>query len=210
MDWLDSKLKKWERVIEAAAGEAVRREVMTGVEVVPAMEPKAMALWTKGAMERLSRLVTDLELRRRILVGFSCEHTEEFGEEPTRRMRDLYRETGSVEAVLGAMRADRSWNGISVYPPYELIAGELHVTKQPCDRAAFAKAKTDYEKQIAGCYCPLVKHTEEEIPEPYCYCGGGWHLKIWEGILERPVRIEVTKAILRGDKDCSFIIRYSE
>ncbi len=208
MDWLTSKLQKWERVIEANAGETVRQKVMTGFEAVPTMEPKAMALWTKAAIERLNELVPDIELRRLILAGFSCEHTDEFGEEPTQRMRKLYQETGSVEVVVEAMRADRSWNGVSVYPPYELVAGELHVTKQPCDRAAYAIAQTDYEKQVAGCYCPMVKHTEEEIPEPYCHCGGGWHKKIWEDILKRPVQMEVTKAILRGDKDCSFVIRY--
>ena len=38
------------------------------------------------------------------------------------------------------------------------------------------------------------------------YCGGGWYGDIWEFIVERPVRVDVLRSVMRGDDDCTFAV----
>ena len=207
MSWLESKLEKWGANIERAAGAEVRNLVMRGSEGLPDLEPASIAAWVRGALERLTDLVPDLEARRRILSGFCCEFTEEFGEAPVRAMRELFAETGDWGAVLEAMRADRSFEGASVYPPYERDGDVVRVTKKPCDPAGYERATTSRDRRVSGCYCPLVKHGLVEIPDFYCCCGGGWHRRIWEGITGGPVEVEVLESILGGGERCRFAVR---
>ncbi|HUT99712.1 MAG TPA: hypothetical protein VM054_11650 [bacterium] len=207
MDWLEDKLEKWAVNIELRAGGDARRLVMRGSDRIRDLEPAAMAEWVRGAMERLAELVPEPATRCGILERFGCEFTEEFGEEPILAMRRLFEKTGDVDAVLAAMRADRSLGGASVYPPFVREAGEIRVTKRPCDPAGYENAKTPHDRQVAGCYCPLVKHALVEIPDFYCCCGAGWHAKIWEGITGGPVEVEVLETILRGGERCRFLVR---
>jgi len=57
-----------------------------------------------------------------------------------------------------------------------------------------------------NCGCPFVK-AEIIKPSPtFCYCSRGWVKSIFELILEKPVEVELEKAIGRGDEVCQFII----
>jgi len=207
MDWLEGKLEKWAVNIALRAGDDVSRLVMRGSDRVRGLEPEERAEWVRGAMERLAELVPDPEKRCRILDRFACEFTEEFGEEPIAAMRKVFEKTGDVDAVLEAMRADRSQNGASVYPNFVREDGEIRDTKRPCDPAGYENAKTPHERRVAGCYCPLVKYARVKIPECYCCCGAGWDTKIWEGITGGPVKVEVLESILRGGERCRFRVR---
>jgi hypothetical protein len=205
--WLENKLEKWAANLERFAGGDVRRTVMRGSDRVAGLESAARAEWVRGAMERLAGRVLEPEKRCHILSSFACEHTEEFGEEPVRAMRRLWEKTGDADTVIAAMRADRSQGGASVYPAFVREGGEIRVTKRPRDPAAYEKAKTPHERQLAGCYCPLVNHARVGIPDFYCCCGAGWHGKIWEGITGGPVEVEVLESILRGGERCRFRVR---
>ncbi len=206
MDWLEGKLEKWAVNIALRAGDDASRRVMRGSDRVRDLEPEQRAEWVRGAMERLEELVPDPVTRCKILDRFGCEFTEEFGEEPILAMRRLYEKTGDVDAVLAAMRADRSQDGASVYPNFVREDGEIRDTKHPCDPAGYENAKTPYERQVAGCYCPLVRYARVKIPECYCCCGAGWNTKIWEAITGGPVEVRVLETILRGGERCRFAI----
>lgn len=64
-----------------------------------------------------------------------------------------------------------------------------------------------YTKRKHCCHCPLVRnHLGEGISPTFCYCGSGWYRQQWEGILGKPVKVEILKSLLKGDDICQFAI----
>jgi predicted hydrocarbon binding protein len=57
------------------------------------------------------------------------------------------------------------------------------------------------------CGCPLVKNNIIQISPTFCYCSRGWMKKIFETVFKRPVEVELTKAIGRGDNMCQFKVK---
>jgi hypothetical protein len=201
--WLEDKVAKWARLIDECGGPGAAEEVLAGYERLAEATPEGRAAWSLGAMERLAEAIPDIGTRERIMDGRGCVFIEEFGEEPLLKLRKIYRETGDLETVFEAMACDREKH---TRPHCE---GNVVVeVKAPADAEAFAKAQTPDEKRVAYCHCPLARAgaASAPIPEPYCYCGGGWYRGIWEFILERPVRVEVLKSVMRGDEHCAFAV----
>jgi len=58
------------------------------------------------------------------------------------------------------------------------------------------------------CYCE-IDH-KNKLPGCYCQCSCGWFEKLFVGILEQPVTVDLEKSIIRGDDECKFIITLSE
>jgi predicted ArsR family transcriptional regulator len=57
------------------------------------------------------------------------------------------------------------------------------------------------------CGCPFVG-AEIIKPSPtFCYCSRGWVKSVFELVLEKPVEVELKKAIGKGDGVCQFIIQ---
>lgn len=57
------------------------------------------------------------------------------------------------------------------------------------------------------CGCPFVR-AEIIKPSPtFCYCSRGWVKSVFELVLKKPVKVELKKAIGRGDEACQFIIQ---
>jgi predicted hydrocarbon binding protein len=57
------------------------------------------------------------------------------------------------------------------------------------------------------CGCPFVRAGIIKPSETFCYCSRGWVKSVFELILEKPVEVELKKAIGRGDEVCQFIIK---
>lgn len=199
MTWVEDKIAKWGRSIEGRAGAAAAERVLEGHEALGEAAPEARAEWTRGVMARLAGAVPAEAERAAIMTERACVFIEEFGTEPLDKLRALFRETGDVDAVLAAMAADPSRHGRS-----RREGNVIYETKAPADREAFEAARTPYDKQVAGCYCPLARAAKPPIVQPYCFCGGGWYKGIWEFILERPVRIDVAASLMLGDDACIF------
>jgi hypothetical protein len=107
------------------------------------------------------------------------------------------------------MNADTSDRGLSWYEDPRRKGRTILVAKNPADREGHAAARTARERRAACCHCGLVKRTildERELPAEWCHCGGGWYAQLWEGILGRPVRVEVLESVLGGDERCRFAI----
>jgi hypothetical protein len=84
----------------------------------------------------------------------------------------------------------------------------IYEAKAPGDAEAFAAAQTPDERRVAYWHWPLARAgaATTPAPEPYCCCGGGWYGAVWEFVVERPVRVEVLRSVMRGDDDCTFAI----
>jgi predicted hydrocarbon binding protein len=56
------------------------------------------------------------------------------------------------------------------------------------------------------CGCPLVLAGLVELSPTFCDCSRGWVKAVFEAALGKPVEVELTQAIGRGDKVCKFVV----
>ena len=62
------------------------------------------------------------------------------------------------------------------------------------------------QSECSKCGCPLVRNSIIELSETLCLCSRGWVKMIFEVLLKMPVKVELEKAIGRGDNVCRFIV----
>lgn len=204
MGWLEEKLAKWKRNVDEYAGPRISDIILEGSEILADGTPEQRAEWSRTAMERLAELVPDPEVREKIMTDRACVFVEEFGEEPLLKLRRIFKEE-DLDAVLETMGQDT----YKYAKPYR-DGNVVYETKNPSDPDAFEKAETPYEKQVAYCHCPLAKAARTPVPQPYCWCGGGWYKGIWEFITEKPVRVELLESVMKGDDRCTFAVHLPE
>ncbi|MBN1435118.1 hypothetical protein JW921_10180 [Candidatus Fermentibacterales bacterium] len=201
MGWLADKMMKWEASIDRRAGSGAGCRVTRGWTDLRD-DLARIAEWSLQAQRRLSTEVPDEQPRCEIMLERSCVFTEEFGDTDIVAMRDLYRETGSPETVLEAMRENPDRFG----DPF--VDGDAIIEiRRPRDPEAFSAATTPRERQIAACYCPLVRETRAPFPLEYCCCSAGWYKGVYEGIFGAPAEVRVEESILSGSMICRFSIR---
>lgn len=205
MGWLESKLEKWARKITEYAGPGISEKVLAGGEILTNGTPEQRAEWSQQAIQRLAELVSDPKVREKIMLERSCVFVEEFGSEPLLKLRQIYKDTGSVDAVIDEMCADRC----KYAKPYR-EGNIVYETKNPRYPDEFEKASTPEEKRKAYCHCPLAGKGQVPVPQPYCYCGGGWYAGIWEFIIQKPVRVELVKSVMKDDERCTFAVHLPE
>jgi predicted ArsR family transcriptional regulator len=56
------------------------------------------------------------------------------------------------------------------------------------------------------CYCGSVSKTRQPISKNYCQCSCGWYRKLFETLLNHPVKVELLDSIIHGANTCQFII----
>jgi len=58
------------------------------------------------------------------------------------------------------------------------------------------------------CYCSLWHGLpdSENASLTWCGCARGFLEKVWEGILERPVKVEVLESSIAGAQECKFAV----
>jgi len=199
MKWTD----KFAESINRFAGERVRREVMKGSKKLrSSSSPSKKAEWIKGAMERLDALV-DEETGKNIMIA-TCPHT--YPKQRIQKLRSQHKQLKSIDELLKIMRNDRSWRGLSYYDHPVREGNVIYVTKVPYNPEAHQNATNEHEKRLAYCHCPWVRATiqaQEEISPIFCYCSAAWDKQLWEGILKKPVQVEVVKSLVQGDDRCT-------
>ena len=57
------------------------------------------------------------------------------------------------------------------------------------------------------CECPLILSGILELSPTFCLCSRGFVKYLFEVIMDKPVRIELKRAIGRGDDVCEFIVQ---
>jgi hypothetical protein len=157
--------------------------------------------WIKNAMEKLDKVANT---GQKFDILSCCAH--EFSDMRIAQLRDIFKKTGSVDEVLEFISNDYDW-----YESPRREGDTIYVTKIPYNRKAYEEAKTRDEKRKSYCHCSLVRdYLDSGISHTFCYCGTGWYRQIWEGVLGRPVTIEILKSLVKGDDTCDFAIHIPE
>jgi effector-binding domain-containing protein len=191
-DW-DNRFSKQLGVV---LGEDARSKVLdcyTGVSYKSSKEERAQAV--KCAVDMVDEIATE---NQKFEILSQCAHI--FPPELIENMRVVYAETQSVDKVLDAMA------NAGGYPKFTKEGNILYSSKQPYNREAYDKATTREEKMKAYCFCPMIKHNLVEMSGSFCYCGSGWSRRLWEGILSKPVKVEIVKSLTKGDDECTFAV----
>ncbi len=222
-DFEKAWLAKLSSRLDDIAGQDIRREVMAGSEELSDHSGRQDVIsWSVRAMDRLDSLVGE-EARRRIMTGCACRYPLPALEAIRRR----YEETGDVrvahrmlqerfEALLReALRLDedsvqevlgRGWGAAGVWTGRDIIATKIPKSGHLVD---YLHERDPERRRQLYCHCPRVRdvlHSSERLSPTYCYCGAGYYQGIWEGILQRPVEVELLASVLKGDDVCSFTI----
>lgn len=191
--WDDRFAKNVERVLGAEARDNIMKD-KTLFTLESSTDERAT--WIKAAMKQLDARADDYQ---KYDILSRCAH--DFSQKRIAYLRSIYEQTGDVDEVLKAMYEDPAW-----YENPIRKGNIIYVKKVPYNQKGYQEAKTEAEKKRNYCHCPLVREYLDEIPFTFCYCGSGWYRQQWEGILQKPVKIEMVKSLLKGDDTCEFAI----
>ena len=198
-------LHEWDRLLaegaEKVLGVEARRNLMQGIEsITPGSSFEDYTAWIQGAIGRLDALTDDSE--KKCQVVSHCAHV--FPQERIDHLRAIYQQ-GEFDDILREMYTDDFW--------YEKPVREgnvLLMRKNPYNPEGYANAATPAERRKAYCHCSFVHPYLDEIPArlspTFCFCGAGWYRRLWEGILEQPVKIEHVETVLKGNDQCTLSI----
>jgi len=177
--------------IEQLAGAEVFSRVMEGSKGAAASSsPEKVALWVKGAMERLDALSGEAQREEIMLAcGHNCILVNKRPLDAAKNRRRNYpTEQAYIEAELQkpprGFRFERD--------------GELLV--QFYTPRSFGPGMR--------CFCGLMQGLPEGVnaSRTYCQCSRGFVQKYWEGILGRPVEVELKETAITGAEECRFLI----
>jgi len=180
--------------LKRIVGDKISRQVMAGCENLTDLKEKA--LWSKKTMAKLDELVPDENTRYEIMAGCCCFCADEIIEQ----LRPEYRKSQDIDKLLVKMYK----NPFYVRP---IRKGDtIFLTKAPRDPDNYQKAKTAEEKRFHYCHCEYARASEGGLSPTFCYCGAGWYKNIFEGILERPVKVSLVKSVMQGDDICQVAV----
>ncbi|MFH1374390.1 MAG: DUF6144 family protein [bacterium] len=189
-------IEKLRESLDDVADPGVREEVLAGSEAVADMDEQSKAAWVKQALDKLDRRVDDEDKRYDIMARCSCECAASI----IPRFREVYRESGDIDALLEAMYK----NPFYVRPRRE--GNVIYFTKVAHNAEEHRKATTEQEKRYFYCHCDWIRCTRERITPTHCYCSAGWYRNIFEGVFERPVKVRLLKSVMQGDDTCEFAV----
>jgi len=174
-----------EESIARFAGEMMRKKVMEGSEeMTEDTDLREIALWVKGAMDRLDMLV-DESTRIQIMenCGYGCASVN-------RRF---------IQEVIASHKKYKSID--------DFLEGEQLTYKMYREGDVVYQV---YSPQTQGirCNCELVQALPEDetISPTYCHCSKGFVKKWWEGVLERRVKVDLIQSVVSGAQECKFAI----
>lgn len=190
--------------LEKHVGEEVRQQVMAGVERITEGTPVTGRVgWVKGVIGKLDRAVSDPQLSAKILAG--CAHR--FPQVLIERFGKILEKAENLDELLEVMRKEKPEEFHPDYPKH--VGNKIHEIKVPSDPSGYRSAESDLEQRISYCFCPTLRaamRAGEPISPTYCYCGAGWFVQKWEGILQNPVEVELIRSVLKGDDACEFAV----
>jgi effector-binding domain-containing protein len=193
-DWTTRFTSKLETVLGSEAKEDVLAP-MNKLDIDTPADVRQKALCE--SLSILERMTND---EQQFEILSHCAHV--FPVELIPPMRNLFKSTGDVDAVIDAMLSKGGY-----YPKVMRREGSIiYSEKSPANPSAFKEAKNDAERRRAYCFCPLIRDCIDDAPEIFCNCSAGWPKQLWEGILERPLKIEIVQALTKGDDTCEFAI----
>jgi len=149
-----------------------------------------IASWVKGAMDRLDALV-DEKTRTNIMenCGYSCALHNKAVIERAKSKRKKYKgleeflEAEQKNPMAGTKLAREGDNLLWYFTPRSF-------------------------RTPMRCFCGLLRGLpqNEKISRSYCNCSKGFVKKYWEGVLGRPVDVDMLQSAVSGAKECKFSI----
>jgi hypothetical protein len=216
-------LEKLSHRLRDIAGDDVEKEVMAGSEeTLSAEDPEAPVEWTRGAMERLDRLLSDSQ-KRDVMTGCACRYPES----DLVDVRGAYRQSGDIDEAVGMLKdkfvsflrkglgigedliekvLEAGWGLAGIREGDSIIATKIPKSGSLVE---YFKETDPDKKRSLYCHCPRVRGSidgKPDISRTYCYCGAGFYRAIWEYILGRPVEVEVLESVLSGGDACRIAI----
>lgn len=176
---------------ELAGGQA-RDEVMQGLESLGAKtKPAEVAVWVKGAMQRLDEAV-NAGTREEIMLrcGRNCALVNQ---RPIVAVKKRRAKFSSLDEFLAAEES---------HPPagmkFERDGDTVYQYYTP---RAFSHPMR--------CFCGLMRALPEgeTVSKTYCNCSRGFVQVWWEGVLDHPVKVELLESAISGSDVCKFAIR---
>lgn len=70
--------------------------------------------------------------------------------------------------------------------------------------------KNQIQSICEECGCSLVKAELVKLNPLFCLCSRGFIKNVFSIVLDKPVDVELRKAIGRGDKHCEFVVNISD
>ncbi len=187
-------------------GEEQQGIIMEGLQSIEIETPLDKKFdWLVGLLKKLEHVANESQ-RFEILSG--CAHF--FPEEMIIELREVYLEAlkngpsivDAVDQTLEYMKRNNGWGSVPIRKD-----NILYTTKNPANPKAFSEAKTHIERIKAYCFCPIIRsNLEKGITPTFCNCGAGWPKQLWEGVFEKPVKIELIKSLTKGDEECQFAV----
>jgi hypothetical protein len=177
--------------VEHLAGEEVRKKVMEGSEQIStSRNPEEIARWVRGAIEKLDTLV-DEATRNQVMLncGYNCALANR---SPMERAKARRRKFETLDEFLEVEQR---------HPPAGTrLAREGDVLYQFYTPRSFTRPMR--------CYCSLLRGLPdgETASLTYCQCARGFVERYWEGILERPVEVELLGSCVSGAQECKFAV----
>ena len=185
------QMKEMRARIEEHAGPDVCAEFFRDSEKAAAStNPVDNALWMKEAIDRLDTS-TDKKTRENIMTacGHACLTVNIKGMEASKEVR---RKCATEEEFLNIelnaqpdiTRFERNGEIINWYYTPRKIGKGIH------------------------CFCPLLSMLPEgiNVSLTYCQCSRAFVQAYWEGILGRPIKVELGETSITGAEECKFII----
>jgi effector-binding domain-containing protein len=194
-------LHKWEDLFATSVGrvlgEDARAEVVQGIEsLTPHSSLDERVRWVNAALERLDGRTDEMQ---KFEVLSPC--ADVFPQERIERLRAVYERNQNIDDVLKAMEEDPDW-----YESPVRDGGVIYMDKIIFDRKGYEQATSEAERRKCRCHCPIARLRLDEVHPTMCYCSTGWYRRLWEGILGKPVWVELLKCLTRGDDACQFSI----
>ena len=173
------------------AGKGVKEKIMAGSERLTSKStPAEIAAWLKGAMERLDKLVPKAKrFQIRENCGYDCARVNKGTLERGKIKRKKFPSLDEFLAAeqkkpLSGTRLEKKGNVLFWYFTPHTFSRTMR------------------------CFCALMKGLPEEetISSTYCLCSRGFVQKYWEGIVGKPLIVELLESCLSGAQECKFAI----
>jgi len=217
--WLD----KFTACMERAAVPGIREKIMEGSEgLSDSADRNEVVVWSKHAMAVLDEYV-EAEKRVEIMTGCACQYPKS----ELQQIKQEYKETEDIDLVIELLQekfVSFLKNGLKLDeniieeilqnkwgPAGHREGNRIIATKIPKSGhiLEYFKETDPVKKRAIYCHCPRIRNSlkmDVKISPTYCYCGAGYYKGIWEEILQRPVRVELLKSVLKDDDVCSIAV----
>lgn len=165
--------------LDEAAGMEIRRQILAGSETLTKKTSKTRrAEMMKTIMERMEALL-DPETASSVRVSCACK--------PASFLKDAQARLAAapdISAFLASVEEKRYLGS-----PLRYDGSQIHG-----------------EFGFRRCVCSKVSAAKEPLPMLWCECCRGHLIWMYENLLKRPLRVELTETIITGGEECRYII----